>query len=39
MVESGEVICRLKPMEDLFELFHELREWGRGEGEEKGEEG
>jgi hypothetical protein len=20
-------------MEDLFELFHELREWGRGEGE------
>jgi len=26
-------------MEDLIELFHELREWGRGEGEEKGEEG
>jgi len=26
-------------MEDLFELFHELGEWGRGEGEEKGEEG
>jgi len=39
MVESGEVICRLKPMEDLIELFHELGEWGRGEGEEKGEEG
>jgi hypothetical protein len=39
MVESGEVICHLKPMEDLFELFHELREWGGGEGKEKGEEG
>jgi len=24
-------------MEDLFELFHELGEWGRGEGEEKSE--
>jgi hypothetical protein len=39
MVESGEVICHLKPMEDLFELFYELGERGRGEGEYKGEKG
>jgi hypothetical protein len=29
--------ANLEPMEDLFEFVYELGEWGRGEGEYKGE--